>query len=68
MDNTENERLLHEIDKLEKIVNQLKFDFTLLYDEDLKKLVELIDYRVKRQKLLIRAEELKKKLAERLKK
>lgn len=62
MENSNNDRLLYEISKLEKIVNQLNFDFTLLNDSELKNCFEILDKKVRLQKAKIKAIEIKEKL------
>lgn len=62
MENTNKERLLYEIDKLEKIVNQLKFDFQLLEDAEFKDCCVVLAKKVKTQRLRIKAIEIKEKL------
>ncbi len=64
MEINNNERLLHEIDKLEKIVNQLHFDFVLLDDEELKLCYAILHKKVKLQKAKSKAVELKAKLTQ----
>lgn len=58
------ERLIHEIDKLEKIVKQLQFDFVILNDEELESCSVILLKKVSLQKAKIKAVDLKEKLKE----
>lgn len=58
------ERLIHEIDKLEKIVKQLQFDFVILNDEELKSCSVILLKKVRLQEAKIKAVYLKEKLKE----
>lgn len=64
MENKENERLLYEISNLETIVKKLKFDFSLLNDEEFENITAVLEKKVKIALARIKAKELLFKLKE----
>jgi hypothetical protein len=64
MKNKENERLLYEISNLETIVKKLKFDFSLLNDEEFENITAVLEKKVKIALARIKAKELLIKLKE----